>query len=169
VIVVGQKVQAREGPPLQFDLLEPISSHYRYKSIVTNRGEAAATLVAFHESRSDQEALIGELKRDCGIDVIPAKRFRPNQIHLLASLIAHNIDPDLQIATDPRHARTTSHRSALSFCQELSTLRRQLLWQPERLIRTNGKLTLSLTNNEQVKMPFLSFWSALTGGQNAAA
>jgi hypothetical protein len=49
VIVVGQKVQAREGGPLQLDLFEPISSHYRYKSIVTNRGEAAATVVAFQE------------------------------------------------------------------------------------------------------------------------
>jgi hypothetical protein len=101
--------------------------------------------------------------------VIPAKRLRPNQIHLLASLIAHNIGRELQITTNPRHARTTIRRSALGLCQALSTLRRQLLWQPERLIRPNGKLTLSLTNNEQVKMRFLAFWSAWTGGQNAAA
>jgi hypothetical protein len=169
IIVVRQQVVRCKPGPIQLDLFEPVSSDYRYKAIVTNRSERAATVVAFHEGRGEQEGLIGELKRDCGVDVIPAKRLLSNQIHLLASLIAHNIGRELQIATDPRPARNTIHRSALWFCHELSTLRRQLLWQPARLIRPNGKLTLALANNEQMKMRFLSFWNALTGRQHAAA
>ena len=169
VIVVRQQVARREPGPIQLDLFEPVSTDYRYKAIVTNRGEAAATVVAFHEGRGEQEGLIGELKRDCGVDIIPAKRLVANQIHLLASVIAHNIARELQIAIDPRPARNTIHRGALWFCHELSTLRRQLLWQPARLIRPKGKLTLALSDNEQVKMRFLRFWNALTGRQHATA
>jgi len=169
IIVLRQRVPQCEAGPIQLDLFEPVSCYYLYKASVTNRGESAAMVVAFQEGRGEPEGLIGELKRDCGADGIPAKRLVANQIHLLATVIAHNIGRELQSATEPRPARNTIHRSALWFCHELSRLRRQLLWQPERLTRPKGKLTLALPDNEQVKLNLLSFWDALIGHQHATA
>lgn len=169
VIVVRQKVRGREHGPIQLDLFEPVSSHYRYKAIVTNRRQRAATVVAFHEGRGEQEGLIGELKADCGVDRVPAKRLVANQIHLLASLIGHNVGRELQITAAPGPAHNTVHRAALWTCQQLSTLRRQLLWQPARLVRPNGKLTLALGANTTMKARFLGFWHALAPTHSAAS
>jgi len=169
VIVVRQKVANREHGPIQLDLFEPVSWHYQYKAIVTNRRHRAATVVAFHEGRGEQEGLIGELKADCGVDRVPAKRLVANQIHLLASLIAHNVGRELQITAAAPPANNAVHRAALWTCQELSTLRRQLLWQPARVLRPNGKLTLALGANTTMKERFLGFWHALAPAQQAAS
>jgi len=131
--------------------------------------QRAATVVAFHEGRGEQEGLIGELKADCGVDRVPAKRLVANQIHLLTSLIAHNIGRELQISAGPEPACNTVHRAALWTCHELSTLRRQLLWQPARVLRPNGKLTLALGANTTMKERFLGFWHALARAQQAAS
>lgn len=55
LIVVRQRAQPRQRGPLQLDLFEPRARHYTYKALVTNRRQRAATVVAFHEGRSEQE------------------------------------------------------------------------------------------------------------------
>ena len=79
--------------------------------------------------------------------------------------IAHNIARELQIAAAPGSARNTVHSAALWTCQKLSTLRRQLLWQPARLLRPNGKSTLALGAKTTMKERFHGFWYALNPAQ----
>jgi len=156
IIVVRQRAHKRQIGPLQLDLFEPVDTEYTFKAIVTNRRHKAATVVAFHEGRGEQEGLIGELKSDCGLDRVPAKRLVANQIHLLTGLIAHNLGRELQIETQTQASNNVANRASLWFFHELSTLRRRLLWQPGRLIRPGGKLTLALTDNDHLKQRFMS-------------
>jgi hypothetical protein len=161
IIVVRQRARQRQSGPLQLDLFEPVDTHYTFKAIVTNRRHKAATVVAFHEGRGEREELIGELKSDCGLDYIPAKRLVANQIYLLAGLIAHNLGRELQIETQPATAGNFINRASLWFFHELSTLRRRVLWQPGRLIRPKGRLTLALADNAGLRDRFMHMREAL--------
>lgn len=167
VIVIRQRVRRRPKGPLQLDLFEPSATDYFFKAIVTNRKGQPATVVAFHEGRGEQEALIGELKHHCGLDAIPARRLVANQIHLLAGITAHNTARELQIETSQAKAVNTINRSSLWFFHELGTLRRHLFWQAGRLIRPNGRLTLALADNPLIKHNFLRMREALTRSQIA--
>ena len=113
-------------------------ARYTFKAIGTNRLHKAATVVAFHEGRGEQEGVI-----------------------------AHNLGRELQIEIQPGIVRNVTNRASLWFCHELSTLRRQLLWQPGRLIRPGGTLTLALADNDRLRHRFMSMREALV--PNAAA
>jgi len=165
---VRQRAHKRQPGPLQLDLFEPVDTHYTFKAIVTNRTHKAATVLTFQEGRGEQEGLIGELKSDCGLDYIPAKRLVANQIYLLAGLIAHNLGRELQIETQPATAGNFINRASLWFFHELSTLRRRVLWQPGRLIRPKGRLTLALADNDGLRDRFMHMREALRPASHVA-
>lgn len=167
LIVVRQRARSRQRGPLQLDLFEPRATHYTYKALVTNRTQRAATIVAFHEGRGEQEALIGELKSDCGLDYIPARRLVANQIYLLAGLLAHNLARELQIAAGPPPRANPVNRAGQWMFHELATLRRRLLWQPGRLIRPQGTLTLALADNVSLRAFFHRLRDPLDGLETA--
>lgn len=123
--------------------------------------------MAFHEGRGEQEALIGELKSDCGLDYIPARRLVANQIYLLAGLLAHNLARELQIAAGPPPRANPVNRAGQWMFHELATLRRRLLWQPGRLIRPQGTLTLALADNASLRAFFHRLRDPLDGLETA--
>ena len=92
---------------------------------------------------------------------IPVTTRVGNQLYLLSALLAHNLNRELQMQVHPIARRTTEKRTALWLFQELNTFRRNLLQRAGRIIRPNGKVTLSMSDNPAVKTELLHYLDAL--------
>jgi hypothetical protein len=139
----------RKGP-IQLDLYEPQDHEYEYKVVVTNKQDAAAKVLVFHNGRGCQEGLIGELKQGAQFDYIPFNRQVGNQLFLNASILAHNLGRELQMATQERSRKQSDGRVALWDFRKLTTLRQELLLRAGRLTRPGNDLTLTMSANQAV-------------------
>ncbi len=72
-------------------------------------------------------------------------------MYMMAAIIAHNLNRELQMAVKPKDRGTTEKRSPLWKFEELSTLRQRLIQRAGRLTEPQGKLTLTMSGNEAVK------------------
>ncbi|MEW6407038.1 MAG: IS1380 family transposase, partial [Chloroflexota bacterium] len=106
-------------------------------------------------------SLFGELKSQSQMDYIAVRRLHGNQTYLMAAILAHNLNRELQMASLPPHRHTTEKRTALWEFRDLATLRHHLILRAGRLTCPQGKLTLTMSANESVKSDFLLFLSAL--------
>ena len=161
LIVVRKRVKAQYRKPIQLDLFIPREYDYEYKVIVTNKKIAARKVVVFHDGRGAQEAIFGELKSEGQMDYIPCRSLAGNQTYMLATVLAHNLNRELQMEVRPRSRRTTEKRAPLWRFERLNTVRRKLIQLAGRLIRPQGKLTLRLSTNESVRNELLTYLATL--------
>ena len=160
-IAVRKRVKAQYREPIQLDLFIPREYDYEYKVIVTNKTISARKVVAFHDGRGAQEAIFGELKSEGQMDYIPCRSMAGNQTYMLATVLAHNLNRELQMEVHPRSRKTTEKRAPLWRFERLNTVRRKLIQLAGRLIRPQGKLTLRLSTNESVRNELLTYLAAL--------
>ncbi|MFQ5938333.1 MAG: IS1380 family transposase [Acidiferrobacterales bacterium] len=156
-LFVRQRCQRQHNAPLQLDLFLPCNYHYQYKIIVTNKATRPANLVAFHDGRGAQEGVFAELKSHAQFDYVPTNTWNGNKLYLLANVMAHNLARTLQMRQSPPARNTTAKRPPLWRFTRLDTLRKTLIQRAGRLIRPQGKLTLSMTNNAKVKSELLFY------------
>ena len=101
-IFTRRKTRKQHKGPIQLDLFEPRDFNYDYKVIVTNKGEAAKAVILFHNGRGSQEAIFGDAKGNCGLNVIPTRRLAGNQVYTLCSMMAHNLSrKEIQMISAP--------------------------------------------------------------------
>ena len=160
-IAVRQQVKIQHKGPIQLDLFIPIEHEYEFKVIVTNKTISARKVVVFHDGRGAQEAIFAELKSEGQMDYIPCRSLAGNQTYLLATILAHNLNRELQMATRRRSRKTTEKRAPLWRFERLNTVRCKLIQLAGRLIRPQGKLTLRLSVNESIKNELLTYLAAL--------
>ena len=156
-----RRTPKRSKKPVQLDLFEPKSFDYEYKVVVTNKTDSAKAVLDFHNGRGSQEALFGEAKSGAGLDVVCGKRLHANQCFTLCSMVTHNLGRTLQMLQKPKSSRDDAKRPALWRFEKLETLRRLVIQCAGRLIRPQGKLTLSMSANERIKADFLRALDAL--------
>lgn len=147
---------SRKGP-LQLDLFEPRDWNHDYQVVVTNKRGKAATVVAFHHGRGSQEKVFGELKSQGAMEYIPARRWNANKIYLLANVMAHNLGREMQMELLPEPTPATRKRAALWRFEGWESLRRNMIQRAGRLIRPQGRLTLSLNLSNHVRSYFQKF------------
>jgi len=147
--------------PVQLDLFVPYETGREFKVIVTNKTTTAANVLAFHNGRGSQEAVFADLKGDCHMDYVAVRRLHGNQTYLLAALLAHNLNRELQMITRPPERRTTEKRSALWSFQTLATLRRTYVQRAGRLTRPKGRLTLTMSASDEIQRELLALLDAL--------
>ena len=135
--------ERRKGP-IQLDLFEPISEHYEYKVVVTNKKGALPKVVAYHEGRGNQEGVIGELKSQASMDYLPVRTWVGNQVYLLCGLLAHNLNRELQMQTAQPVRQRSEERSALWCFEQLDTMRENWIQRAGRFTRPEGRLTLTV-------------------------
>lgn len=160
-LVVRTRTPIRQRGPVQLDLFVPQVYGYKFKVIVTNKQIQARSIVAFHDGRGAQEAIFAELKSQSQLGYVPSRRWIANQVFLLASVLAHNLCRELQMATRPQERRTTAKRSPLWQFEKLATLRDRLLRRAGRLIRPKGRKTLSMSANRTVRTALIGYLHAL--------
>lgn len=153
------KIQHKE--PVQLDLFIPYEYGYEFKVVLTNKALTPAKVVAFHNGRGSQEGVFAELKSQSQMDYVPTRTWRGNQVYLLAAVLAHNLTRELHMRVREPMRTTQPKRPALWDFEQLDTLRKRLVQRAGRLIRPQGKLTLSMSANNAVKNDLLHILDAL--------
>lgn len=160
-VFTRKKNKKRRKGPLQLHLFEPLDFDYDYKVIVTNKPESAKSVVLFHNGRGSQEAIFGDAKNDAALDVIPCKRLGANQVFTISAMMAHNLSREIQMLARPSAPRARAKRPAAWKFEKLDTIRHRIIQRAGRLIRPNGKLTLSMSANQAVQKDLLHFLDTL--------
>ena len=150
-LLLRQKSKRRPAGPVQLDLFEPNSIEYAYNVIVTNKPESAREVMLFHHGRGSQEGVIGEAKSHAMMDYIPTRSWAGNLIYMQASILAHNLNREMQMQTKPRTRENGLTRPALWLFEKLETVRNRVIRRAGRLHSPNGKLTLTMSTNEAVQ------------------
>jgi hypothetical protein len=147
--------------PVQLDLFIPHEHGYAFKVIVTNRKIKAKKVLVYHNGRGAQENVFGELKSQGQMDYLAVRRLCGNQLYMLTAILAHNLNRDLQMASQRRHRGTTERRAPLWQFDELETTRRNLLQRAGRLTEPQGRLTLTMSANTKVKQQLTYYLDSL--------
>jgi hypothetical protein len=160
-IYVRQKSKIIDKQPIQLDLFIPHQYGYEFKVIVTNKGASAKKVLMFHNGRGGQESVFGELKSQSQMEYIAVRHLYGNQLYMIAAILAHNLNRELQMATMPMARGTTMKRTPLWRFIELATLRHRLIQRAGRLTHPGGQLTLAMGANQAVKNELLRFLEGL--------
>ena len=115
----------------------------------------------YHNGRATQESIFGELKSQSQLDYIAVRRLYGNQMYMMAAIIAHNLNREIQMAVKPKTRGTTEKRAPLWEFEELATIRQRLIQRAGRLTRPGGKLTLTMGGNEAIKRDLLYYLDGL--------
>jgi hypothetical protein len=161
VLVFRKRSLVQRKGPLQLDLFEPRDYQFEYKAVVSNKQTHARSVLRYHNGRGSQEGVLGEAKQYAQLEFIPCRRLVPNQLVLLASLLAHNLGRELQMVTKPRVRGTTAKRQTLWDFQTLDTLRQRLVQRAGRLTSPAGELTLTVAANDATRRELTEYLAAL--------
>ena len=92
---------------------------------------------------------------------MPTQTWYGNQVYLLSAILAHNLSREMQMIARKPSRTTRQKRPALWDLEQLGTLRRRLIQRAGRLIRPQGKLTLSMSANGVVQNELLHYLDAI--------
>ena len=95
------------------------------------------------------------------MDYVPTRRKAGNQVYLLAAVLAHNLNREMQMHCYTQQRNTTEKRAPLWRFEQLGTLRRKLIQRAGRLTKPQGKLTLTMSVNPSVKSELLHYLDTL--------
>lgn len=160
-IFIRQKAKVSYKEPIQLDMFVPHEYGYEFKVIITNKQIAAKKVLMYHNGRAAQEGIFGELKSQGQMDYIAVRRLYGNQMYMMAAIIAHNLNRELQMTVKSEERGTTEKRAPLWKFQELGTIRQRLLQRAGRLTEPHGTLTLTMSGNEAVKRELLYYLDGL--------
>jgi len=95
------------------------------------------------------------------MDYVPVRTLSGNQTFLVAAILAHNLNREMQMLTRPRQRRTTEKRAPFWKFSRLETFRRKILQRAGQFTEPQGTLTLTLSANHAVKKEILGTLAAL--------
>ena len=160
-VFTRKKAKKQRKGMLQLHLFEPRDFNFDYKVIVTNKTESAKSVVLFHNGRGSQECIFGDAKNDAALNVIPSRRLAGNQLFTLCSMMAHNLSREVQMLASPSAPKALPKRPASWKFEKLDTLRHRIIQRAGRIIRPQGKLTLTMSANHAVRKDLLHFLDVL--------
>jgi hypothetical protein len=160
-LFVRSRSVIRDKEPVQLDLFVPQVYGYEFKVVITNKKIRAREVIRFHNGRGAQEGVFAELKSQGQLDYVPTQTLAGNQVFLLATVLAYNLNRDLQMVTREPGRDTTPQRSPLWQFERLETLRLKLINRAGRLNQPQGRLTLTMSTNPAVQEELLQFRAKL--------
>lgn len=153
------KIQHKE--PIQLNIFYPDEYVYAYKVIVTNKKSSANNVILFHNGRGSQEGIFAELKTQAQMDYIPFKKLLPNKFYMLSSVLAHNINNEMQMTVSPRIQSTTFKRAALWTFKRIDTIRKNIFIRAGKMTRPQGRPTLTISGSIGVAKEFVIYLKAV--------
>lgn len=156
-VCIRQRNRVQHKEPVQLNLFTPYEYGYDFKVIVTNKRISAKKVLTYHNGRGAQEGVFAELKSQTQMDYVPTQKLAGNQVYVLAAMLAHNLNRDLQMQCLPRARNTTERRAPLWKFEQLGTLRRKLIQRAGRMTKPQGQLTLTMSANPSVKSELLHY------------
>ena len=159
-LFIRQRCATIRKEPIQLDLFVPYEYGYEFKVIVTNKWASGKKILMYHNGRAAQESVLGELKSQSQMDYIAVRGLLGNQLFMMAAVLSHNLNRELQMATRVPDRGTSEKRTPLWFFEELRSLRHRLIQRAGRFTNPQGNLTLTMSANESVKTGLLEFLEA---------
>ena len=159
-LFIRQRCPMIRKEPLQLDLFIPYEYGYEFKVIVTNKWASGKKTLRYHNGRAAQESVFGELKTQSQMDYIVVRGLLGNQLYMLAAVLSHNLNRELQMETKVPDRGTTEKRAPLWIFEELRSLRHRLIQRAGRFTNPQGNLTLTMSANETVKGGLLQYLDA---------
>jgi hypothetical protein len=159
-LFIRQRCAAIRREPIQLDLFVPYEYGYEFKVIVTNKWASGRKILRYHNGRATQESVFGELKSQSQMDYIAVRGLLGNQLYLLAAVLSHNLNRELQMEARIPDRGTTEKRAPLWVFEELRSLRHRFIQRAGRFTNPQGNLTLTLSANESVKWGLLQYLQA---------
>ena len=160
-VCIRQRSRVQHKQAVQLDLFVPYEFGYDFKVIVTNKPISAKKVLTYHNGRGAQEGLFAELKSQTQMDYVPTRKLVGNQVYVLAAMLAHNMNREMQMQSLPKARQTTERRAPLWQFEQLGTLRRKLIQRAGRLTKPQGQLTLTMSANDTVKSELLHYLDRL--------
>ncbi|MDB4222418.1 hypothetical protein N9850_01510 [Granulosicoccus sp.] len=102
------------------------------------------------------------MKPENALDVITGRTWHGNKVFLLSALMVLNLTRELQTTTTGKTKHNNYKRPTLWVFERLDTLRRQLVRHAGGLVEPDGRLTLSMSENEAVRLKFKHYFNALS-------
>ncbi len=127
---------------------------------MTNKGASGKKTLMYHNGRAAQESVFGELKSQSQVDYIAVRGLLGNQLYMLAAVLSHNLNRELQMETKAPDRSTTEKRAPLWVFEELRSLRHRLIQRAGRFTNPQGNLPLTMSANECVKVRLLEYLHA---------
>jgi hypothetical protein len=156
VVVYRKRVSHRTRKNFQLDLLDPSNGTYEYSAVATNLEYTVPNLWHFMAGRGGHEKTLAELKQHCAFDAIPTNDRHANAAWQMLSVLTLNLIRNFQLQIGaPKRASTRKRTFAYVF-QSLGTLRFELIHQPARLVRPQGKLRLRVAAAPPARRRFRS-------------
>jgi len=148
VVVYRERVHHKSPRNYQLDLFDPDDGYFEYSAITTNKSLAPSALWDFMAGRGAHEKMIGELKGEFGLDVVPTNHYGANSAWQQLSILAHNLIRGFQLHStlatpNPRSAKCT----ALYRLMSLRTLRFLVIARAARVARIAGRKVLRFAQN----------------------
>ena len=159
-LFIRQRCPIIRKEPIQLDLFIPYEYGYEFKVIVTNKWASGKKTLMYHNGRAAQESVFGELKSQSQMDYIAVRGLLGNQLYMLAAVLSHNLNRELQMETRVPDRSTTEKRAPLWIFEELRSLRHRLIQRAGRFTNPQGNLTLTMSANESVKCGLLEYLEA---------
>jgi len=151
MLSIRKRVLLQQKGVVQLDLFTPYQDGYDFQAIVTNKKQSAEKVMNYHRGRGAQEGIFAELKSYAQMDYIPVKYKAGNQVYFLCSVMAHNLNRELQMKVRPQERKRNDKRAPLWEFESLSRFRNKLLRKAGRLIKPQGRLVLSMNANAAIK------------------
>ncbi len=142
VVVYRKRVSHKSRKNFQLDLFHPDDGHYEYSAVATNKTLQIPALWHFMAGRGAHEKTYSELKSHFGFAAIPTNQRNANTAWQLISVLTMNLIRSFQITVGANRRPRTRKRTFAYVFQSISTLRFELIHQPLRLLRPNGRKQL---------------------------
>ena len=160
-VFVRELTKVQDKKPVQLDMFTPYDYEHEFKVILTNKRLNVKKLINYHNGRGYQENIFAELKSQIQMDYIPTRTLAGNQVYLLATLIVHNINREMQMICASPERKTSEKRSPLWVFEKIESIRSNFILIAGRLTAPQGKLTLTMNANQAVENKFTQFMDAL--------
>jgi hypothetical protein len=139
IVVYRKRVSHQSRKNFQLDLYSPDDGHYEYSAVATNKSLQIAPLWHFMAGRGAHEKTFAELKQHFGFAAIPTNDQEANSAWQLISVLTLNLMRYFQITVGAEERRRTWKRTFDFVFQSIQTLRFELIQQPLRQVRPQGR------------------------------
>ncbi len=154
VVVYRKRVHHWTRKNFQLDLFDPADGHFEYSAVVSNTGLAGQHLWWFMCGRGSHEKAYAELKNGFAFDSVPTKHYGANSAWQVLSVLAFNLMNSFQVAALAKPRASSRKRRTIYPLQTMPTLRYQWLNRAGRLTHPDGRPTLDIGPDPEVRNRF---------------
>jgi hypothetical protein len=155
VVIYRKRVHHWTRKNFQLDLFDPADGHFEYSAVATNTGLSGKHLWWFMCGRGSHEKAYAELKSGFAFDSVPTKHYGANSAWQILSVLAFNLMNSFQVATVASPRAASRKRRVLYPLQMIQTLRYQWLNRAGRLTHPDGRPTLDIGPDPEVRNRFM--------------